>query len=192
MEGRLTGFSLNRDGSQNVTVTVTADFAETYDELKDEAVTVEIRKARKHRSLDANAYAWVLIDQIAERTHIKASEIYRNAIREIGGVSDDLLMPMDAVEPFRQIWQKNGIGNQVELISADQNTGWVQARVYYGSSTYDTAQMSRLIDSLIQDAEALGIPTITPQEEARMLGKWTEKKEGKAHGKRALDESGTV
>lgn len=179
MEGRLTGLTLNRDGTQNITVTVAADFAESYDELKDDAVVVEIKKARRHRSLDANAYAWVLIDQIAAKARIKASEVYRSAIREIGGVSSDLQMPMEAVEPFREIWQKNGIGNQVELISADENTGWVQARVYYGSSTYDTAQMSRLIDILIQDAEALGIPTITPAEEERLLGRWQKKKEGK-------------
>ena len=56
--------------------------------------------------------------------------------------------------------------------------GWATVRVYYGSSTYDTAQMSALLDSLIQDAEALGIPTITPKEEERMLGKWAKKKEG--------------
>ena len=37
--------------------------------------------------------------------------------------------------------------------------------------------MSALLDSLIQDAEALGIPTITPKEEEKMLGKWAEKKE---------------
>ena len=83
MDGRLTGFSLNRDGSQNITVTVAADFADAYDELKDSEITVEIKKARKKRSLDANAYAWVLIDKIAEKTGIRRKEVYRNAIREI-------------------------------------------------------------------------------------------------------------
>lgn len=175
MEGRLTGFTLNRDGTQNITVTITGDFAEEWDALKDDAVTIDIKKARRHRSLDANAYCWVLIDQIAARTRIRASEVYRNAIREIGGVSDDLLMPMDAVEPFRKIWEKNGLGNQVNLISADQESGWVQVRVYYGSSTYNSEQMSRLIDSLIQDAEALGIPTVPPAEAERMLEKWGRK-----------------
>ena len=76
MEGRLTGFSLTPDGdAQNITVTVTADFRESYDELKDTAVEIQIKKARKHRSLEANAYAWVLIDQIAAKKHLKQTEV---------------------------------------------------------------------------------------------------------------------
>ena len=175
MEGRLTGFSLNRDGSQNVTVTVSADFGPTYDELKDVPVSVEIKKAVKHRSMEANRYAWVLIDQIAAKTHIKASEVYRNAIRDIGGVSSTGYMKTEAVPVFREIWEHGHMGNQVEVIDEDDN-GWSMIRIYHGSSTYDTLQMSLLLESLIQDAEALGIPTITPKEEERMLGKWAKKK----------------
>ena len=177
MEGRLTGFSLNRDGSQNVTVTVTSDFGPMYDELKDVPVSVEIKKAVKHRSLQANAYAWALIDRIAAKTHVKASEVYRNAIRDIGGVSREMFLQADAVPVFRQIWEKQGLGNQVEIVDEDRIMGWTSIRVYFGSSTYDSAQMSALLDSLIQDAEALGIPTITPKEEERMLGKWAARKE---------------
>ena len=178
MEGRLTGFSLNRDGSQNVTVTVTGDFGGMYDELKDSPVSIEIKKAQKHRSMEANRYAWVLIDQIAAKLHLKKSEVYRNAILDIGGVSKTMLMKEDAVPVFRQIWEKDGLGNQVVIGDVDE-FGWAYLTVYFGSSTYDAGQMSALLDSLIQDAEALGIPTITPKEEERMLGKWAKKKEKK-------------
>ena len=108
MEGRLTGFIPHRDGEQSITVTVTADFRETYDELKDDAVEITIKKAQKHRSMEANRYAWALIDQIAAKKHLKKSEVYRNAIREIGGVSQDLLMKAEAVVPFRESWGKQG------------------------------------------------------------------------------------
>ena len=183
MEGRLTGFSLNRDGSQNVTVTVTADFSSAYDELEKAPVEITIKKAQKHRSMEANRYAWVLIDQIAAKMHMKKSEIYRNAIREIGGVSKPMVMKEDAVPVFLEIWEKQGLGNQAVVDDVDE-FGWAYLTVYFGSSTYDSAQMSALLDSLIQDAEALGIPTITPKEEAKMLGKWATKKEreGKHHG----------
>ena len=177
MEGWLNGLTLNRDGTQNITVTVSADFGEMYDELKDMPVEIQIKKAQKHRSMEANRYAWVLIDQIAARTHAKRSEVYRNAIREIGGVSKDMFMQTDAVPVFREIWEKQGLGNQVEVVDEEPGTGWASIRVYFGSSTYDSTQMSALLDSLIQDAEALGIPTITPKEEERMLGKWEKKGE---------------
>ena len=180
MEGRLTGFSLTPDGDgQNITVTVSADCRELYDELKDDAVEITIKKAQKHRSLQANAYAWILIDKIAAKQHLKKSEVYRKAILDIGGVSTDAVMIAEAVLPFREIWEKQGLGNQVEIVDEDLDTGECTVRIYYGSSTYDSAQMSALLDSLIQDAESLGIPTITPKEEERMLGNWAKKKEGK-------------
>jgi len=179
MEGRLTGFSLNRDGSQNVTVTVTADFSGMFDELKDAPVEIQIKKAQKHRSMEANRYAWVLIDQIAARAGRKKSEVYRNAIREIGGVSREMILQTDAVPVFTRIWEGRGLGNQVEIVDEDEDSGWTSIRVYFGSSTYDAAQMHALLESLIQDAEALGIPTVTPKEEERMLGKWAKKKDDK-------------
>ena len=179
MEGRLTGYTMNRDGSVNVTVTVSADCGALYDELKDVPVSIEIKKAQKHRSMEANRYAWVLIDQIAARQHVKKSEIYRNAIRDIGGVSSTGMMKTDAIPIFREIWESKGLGNQIEVEDTEEETGWSSVRIYYGSSTYDSAQMSALLDSLIQDAEALGIPTITPKEEERMLGKWGKKYEQK-------------
>ena len=179
MEGRLTGFSLNRDGSQNVTVTVAGDFGDAYDELKDVPVEIEIKKAQKHRSMEANRYAWVLIDQIAAKQHLKKSEVYRNAIRDIGGVSRPGMARTEDLPIIRREWERLGLGNQVEVVDEEPETGWSSIRLYFGSSTYDSAQMSQLLDSLIQDAESLGIPTITPKEEERMLGKWGKKYEQK-------------
>ena len=180
MEAMLTGFSLNRDGTQNVTVTVASDFSNEYDELKKAPVEITIKKAVKHRSMEANRYCWVLVDQIAAKQNMKKSEVYRNAIRDIGGVSTDSMMKSEAVPVFRQIWEKQGLGNQVEVVDEDQ-FGWATVRIYYGSSTYDSVQMHALLESLIQDAEALGIPTITPKEEERMIGKWAMKKHEQEH-----------
>ena len=182
MEGRLTGFSLNRDGSQNVTVTVAADFGNEYDELKDTTVEIQIKKAQKHRSMEANRYAWALIDQIAAKMNMRKSEVYRNAIRDIGGVSRPGMARTEDIPVIRQEWEKLGLGNQVEVVDEEEETGWSSIRLYFGSSTYDTRQMHALLQILIQDAEALGIPTITPAEEERMLGKWAKKKGEKTDG----------
>lgn len=178
MRGRLTGLSYNRDQSCNITVTIPENFADTYDQLKDEDVEVTIKKAARHRSLEANRYAWVLIDQIAACMHKKKEEIYRDAIRHIGGVSQVMQMDLAAVDRFRAIWEGYGIGNQVEIINIYDNQGVCDVVVWFGSSSYDTQQMSILLDNLIQDAEALGIPTITPKEEEKMLQRWSRKKEG--------------
>lgn len=131
--------------------------------------TVEIKEYRKKRSLDANAYAWVLIDKLAEKLRISKAEVYRNAIREIGGVSDIVCVQEKAADALCEGWNHNGLGWFTDRMPS-KLPGCVNVVLYYGSSTYDTAQMSRLIDGLVQDAKAQGIETMTPAEIARLEG----------------------
>ena len=86
MTGKLQGLTLNRDGTQNITVTVEDDFAATFDALKDHPVTVEIKKASKGRSKDANAMCWALCSDIgkAMTPPMDKEEVYRRAIRAVG------------------------------------------------------------------------------------------------------------
>jgi hypothetical protein len=161
-----------RSGEWICSFTTSENPEQLFDDLKDSPVKVEIRKASKSRSLSANAYAWVLIDKISEKTGINQTDVYRSAIREIGGVSTLLGMKDDAVPVFTENWQRGHLGRQVEIIPGSSKPGWSNVRVFYGSSEFDSAQMARLIDSLIQDAEALGIPTISDDEATKMINKW--------------------
>lgn len=169
MIGKLKDIVRSRDGQWVVSFTTPENFSELFDALADKEVSIEIKQVRKHRSLDANAYAWVLIDKIAEKTGVKKSEVYRNAIREIGGVSDTVCVLDRAVERLRSGWEKNGLGWQTDT-TPSKHEGCTNVILYYGSSSYDSKQQAQLIDSLVQDAEALGIPTVTEKELERMLG----------------------
>ena len=175
MLGRLKDLTINRDGSQNITITVQSDFREMFDELSEKDIDIEIKKHSKRRSMDSNNLAWALIDQIAEKMNMKKSEVYRNAIRDIGGVSAYVGVKNEALERFKRSWEANHLGRQVEVIPGSNKDGWQNVRVYFGSSEFDTAQMSRLIDSLIQDCNALGIPTMTQAEIDRSLAVWAKK-----------------
>lgn len=62
MRGKLKDLTFGAHGEQYITVTVTDDFRNLFDELKNADVDIQIKKYHKQRSLDANAYAWVLID----------------------------------------------------------------------------------------------------------------------------------
>ena len=146
-----------------------------FDDLKDVPVRVEIKKAAKHRSLSANNYAWVLIDQIAEKTGYSVTEVYQNAIREIGGVSDYYGMKEEAYEGFCEIWTAGHLGRQVQIIPGSGKPGWINVRAWKGSSDFDSIQMARLIDSLIQEAEAQGIPTVPDKDVERMVRQWGKK-----------------
>ena len=131
----------------------------------------ELIKAKKKRSLDANAYAWVLIDKLAEFIRIPKEEIYRNAIRNIGGVSDVVCVRDDAVQKLRENWGKGHVGWQTEIFES-KIPGCTNVTLYYGSSAYDVAQMTRLIDNLIQDCQALNIETRSAEEIRAMLEAW--------------------
>ena len=170
MIGRLTGLQRLYGGEWVISLSTREDVGKVYDELAKADVSFEIKKAANRRSRDANAFAWVLIDKIAEKTRIPKAEVYRQAIREIGGVSETVCVQEKAADRLCEGWQKNGIGWQAERLPS-KLPGCVNVVLYYGSSTYDTAQMSRLLDLLIQEAEQQGIPTLRDEADA-LLGKW--------------------
>lgn len=143
------------------------EIAQSVESGKEYDLTLKLH--RKKRSLDANAYAWALIDRIAEKMNLTKTEVYRRAIREIGGNSDTVCVMEKAADALCEGWSHNGLGWFAERFPSKID-GCVNVTLYYGSSTYDTATMSRLIDDLITDAKELGIETMTPQDLARLEG----------------------
>lgn len=194
MVGRLQKLTRELDGSQVISISVKADFAEEFDELKDKPITVDIRKYRKSRSLPANAQAWVLINKIAQKLQEKEplngwtpEEVYKNAVRDVAGACSIHLLPNDQVERFVDDWVHLGTGFQVELFPSDVE-GFTCGKFWKGSHLFDTQEMSTLIHILIQEAEQQGIPTLSEEEVNKMLGAW--RKGGKKNGAgKAAEES---
>ncbi len=142
------------------------------DELKSlDKLALKVGKFKNKRSLDANAYCFVLIGKIAEKMRISKEEVYRKAIKEIGGNYDIVCIKEEAAESLRSAWAKNGIGWQSETMPSKLD-GCTNVLLYYGSSTYDTEQMSRLIENIIQDCKALGIETKSQEEIDSLVKSW--------------------
>lgn len=133
---------------------------------------MEIKEHRKKRSLDANAYAWVLINKIADALRITPKEIYRQAIQGIGDNCEIIPIKEEAAEHFKQIWEAQGLGWPCIDMGKSKIDGYRNLRAYYGSSTYDTRQMSILIDNLVQDCKALDIETMPPERLAALMEGW--------------------
>lgn len=127
----------------------------------------EITQARKKRSIDANSFCWVMLDKLSAALQTPKEELYRRYIREIGGVSDIVCVQNKALDKFRKEWESKGIGWQTETIPV-KSEGCTGVVVYYGSSAFNTQQMSRLIDSIVTDCQSIGIET-KPQEEIDSL-----------------------
>lgn len=129
----------------------------------------EITQVKRKRSLTANSYAWLLMDKIATVIRSTKEEVYRKAIKEVG-VFTDIAVRTEGYNKLKVEWERKGIGYLTEIIS--ETSFVVDCRMYYGSSTYNSSEMARLIDWIVDKAEELGIETITPKDRSLLIEEW--------------------
>lgn len=139
---------------------------------KDKLYNLEVKEHKKKRSLDANAYCWMLINKLAEVMRIEPVEVYRQAILNISGNSEIIPIKEEAVEQFKTAWSHNGLGWICRDMGRSKIPGYFNLMVYYGSSVYNTKQMSNLIEALVQDCKALDIDVMTERERSLLLEEW--------------------
>ena len=144
--------------------------------LKQKLYEAFLKEHRKKRSLDANAMAWSLINQIADALRIPPVEVYRQAIQDISGNNEIIPIKEEAVEQFKQAWSCHGIGWMCRDLGKSKIAGYRNLIVYYGSSVYDSKQMSDLINALVQDCKALGIEVLSEREKTLLLEEWEAKR----------------
>ena len=139
------------------------------EEMKDIFFDVEIKAYKGKRSLDANAYCWTLLDKLAAVMRIGKVELYRSFVCDIGGNSQTVCVVNKGVEGLRKHWESRGLGWVTETMKS-KIEGCTNVILYYGSSTYDTAQMSRLIQLVVEECQAQGIETMAPDELWKLKG----------------------
>ena len=110
MKARLHDLSIARDGRYFLTIATRENVGTLYDELHEVDVDVTVKKHREKRSLDANAYSWVLLDKLAEATGTPKGEVYRREVRDVGGNTETVCVREKAVQKLCDGWNKNGIG----------------------------------------------------------------------------------
>lgn len=141
------------------------EFINSLDDEKNYVLTITNEK----RSNDANAYYWTLVNKLSDKIGIPPKVIYRAHIEDVGGNYEVVPIRDDAVETWVKNWQDKGLGWLCESIGQSKLRGYTNVICFYGSSTYDTRQMSRLIDLCVQDCKAQGIETMTPNELAALI-----------------------
>lgn len=136
-----------------------------------ELLLIKVSKCRKKRSLNANAYFWTLVGELAEKLNRTKEEIYWEYIKDIG-IYRSVEISENAVETMIYMWQSHGLGWIAEKLDEGQHEGFVLINFYYGSSSYNTKQMARLIDAVVEDCKEQGIETMSPVELAELKGMW--------------------
>lgn len=134
----------------------------------------EVKDYKPKRSLNANGYCWVLCDSIAKELSKEGSittkeDVYRDSILQIG-TFEPMIWEEKNFEKCKEIWQKQGLGFLVQEVARKNKC--VKVHCYYGSSTYDSKEMSLLIQSLVELAESLNLETKSKSEIDSLLRSW--------------------
>ncbi len=174
--------NLSRDfasGQAVVTMTAEPSVLPALEQICKKDLNCKLTKFSKSRSLDSNAYLWVLISKLqAELSkndpHITKDEIYVNYIRQYGR-SIEYQIPNDAVNAMTAVWGAYGLGWFAEKIDEGSAENTSIIRFYYGSSCYSQKRMTRLIEAVVTDCKALDIETLTPDEIAELNARWGDK-----------------
>lgn len=122
----------------------------------------EITEYHEKRSLSANAYAWVLINKIADVLRKSKEEVYFQMLKDYGQSEFVSVKTNINVKGFFKYYEEWGRG----FVDGKEFTHY---KVFKGSSEYNSKEMAILIDGIIQEAQNLGIETITPAEKERLL-----------------------
>lgn len=159
-----TNARMSKEGELCLKVKNRAQAAQLAYELKDKTVDMvaEIKRKTKARSKDANAYAWELMGQMADLLHTDKDSVYLEMLRRYGQ-QFVVKVPNKSVEMFKRQYK---YCEQHETLAPEERAQYY--RVYLGSSTYTTKEMSVLIDGIVSECKDLGIETMTPEELARI------------------------
>ena len=148
--------------------------------MKDRLYDLNIKEHRKKRSLDANAKMWALINEMSAILHIPPEEIYQGYIPDVG--NNFWIAPVKPEEIAERAadWCRGHIGRMADDMGPCRNEalmGYHNLKLYRGSSEYDTATFSRLLDLVLQDCRQLGIETLSEREKSLLLEQWEKTKD---------------
>lgn len=182
LSGKL--FGITKDfitGKFIISLQIDQDITESYKKLEGVALDISVDKHREKRSLDANAYFHVLVGKIAEAMNIskpRCKNIMIGRYGQIEYIDDQPVMIKTQIPADDMLEQENlhclPCGGKTEPNGLHTYFYWV----YRGSRTYNTAEMSRLIDGTVSEAKDHGIETMTPEQLLRLKSLWKVKENG--------------
>lgn len=132
---------------------------------REKVYQVEIKEYKQKRSLNANAYAWVLINKIANEMRLSKEEVYLNMLKHYGQSQVVSIVSEVNITGYFKYFEVIGT-------STLNNKEFNHIRVFKGSSEYDTKEMSIFIDGIVQEAKQLDIETLTPNQLAELKSLW--------------------
>lgn len=141
--------------------------------MENKTLEVSVKEYKPHRSKDANALLWVCLTEIAKALRTDNWSVYLQMLRRYGKCTHIVCKP-EAVDMVRKQWRESEVIGDYEVNGQKA----VQMLCYYGSSTFDSSEMSRLLDGVISEMAEMNLQKPTSAEMKRALDEWE-----KHHGK---------
>lgn len=133
--------------------------------LEDKLLEVDVKEYKPHRSKDANALLWACLNDIAKAIPgADTWSIYLSMLKRYGKSTFIVVKP-EAVEAVRKQWRESEILGDYEV----NGQKGVQMLCYYGSSTYNSSEMTRLLSGVISEMDEIGIPRPTSAQMKRTI-----------------------
>ena len=138
------------------------------DKIKDEQkLSIEAVKYRKKRSLSANAMLWACLGEIATVLRTDKWDVYLLMLKRYGRFTYICVKP-NVVEAVKSQWRECEEVGKITLNGQEA----VQLLCYFGSSTYNTQEMSVLLDGVISEMKEIGLQPPMSSEMKRALEEW--------------------
>ena len=170
MRARIIDYLFVRSGQGRLILELDEDFRNDYDALKGADIDVTIKKYYPTRSKDANAYAWVLINKIAQKMNESKVDVYRRYVRNYGKTTVSCVKNSDMEAEVRSFLDGH-IGRMVDIAESKIPDCTVIFK-HYGSSSFDSEEMGKFIDSIAEDCRDLKIDVKPKEYVDSLLEEW--------------------
>lgn len=168
--GHLVGATRNlTTGKYNITFELDEGNIKDLDKISgNKELSIQAKIHRNKRSLDSNAYAWVLMQKIAEATGLDKWDVYLNCLQRYSRAFTHVIVKPNAIDRLKELYR---VCIDLGEVTVNGKTGH-QLQVYFGSSTFDTKEMSVFIDGIVSECKDLEIELLPPSEIERMKKEW--------------------
>lgn len=107
--------------------------------------------------------------ELSNESIVTKEQVYKDAISQVG-TFEPMIIEEKAYDKFKRIWEKQGLGFIIQEVGKKDKC--IKVHCYYGSSTYDTKEMSLLIEIIVDLAKSLNIETKPQTEINSLLESW--------------------
>ena len=127
---------------------------EDFEGLEGKELEITVKQYRKKRSLDANAFLWKCLGEMAAALRTDTWSMYLYMLERYGKYTY-IAVKTEAVEDVQRMWR--------ETKTVGEHGDMTEMLCFFGSSTYDTKEFSRLLDGVIDEMRQMDIPVPPPE-----------------------------